>query len=435
MPRRSLVPVLCFLSLACCTLGLAADKRPARDTDQPYWPAWRGAQRDGLSRDTELMRRWPEGGPELVWQAGNLGRGFSSLSIADGRIFTMGDRDDGQDVIALDLDSGRELWSTRIGDIWAPAGYAGPRATPTIDGASLYALGPHGDLVCLQAADGKEVWHRDMQNDFGGKMHSGWGYSESPLVDGAKLVCTPGGPEAGMVALDKRSGREIWRAEIPSFGSRGGDGAAYSSIVVSEGGGVRQYVQLMGRGVVGVDARSGKFLWGYNRVANGTANIPTPLVVDDYIFCSSGYRTGAALLKLVPDGDGVSAEEVYFLDGKQFQNHHGGMVMLGDYVYAGHGHNRGAPVCLEWKTGKTVWRHNRGPGSGSAAVAYADGNLYFRFQDGVMALIGATPEEYRELSTFQIPDVEHPSWSHPVIAGGRLYLREQDALYCYDIAR
>ena len=213
------------------------------------------------------------------------------------------------------------------------------------------------------------------------------------------------------------------------------DGAAYSSIVVSNAGGVRQFVQMMGRGVVGVAADDGKFLWGYNRVVNGTASIPTPLVQGDYVFCSSGYGAGAALLKLVPEGGGVRADEVYFLDGKEFQNHHGGMILLGDYIYAGHGHNAGAPTCLDLKTGKTVWRHNRGPGTGSAAVSYAEGNLYVRFENGVMALIGATPEEYLEKGTFKIPGAEQPSWSHPVIAGGKLYLREQDALMCYDVKK
>ena len=182
----------------------------------------------------------------------------------------------------------------------------------------------------------------------------------------------------------------------------------------------------MGRGVVGVSAKDGKFLWGYNRVVNRTANIPTPLVHEDYVFCSTGYQAGA-LLKLEADGQGVKADEVYFLDGKEFQNHHGGMIMLGDFVYAGHGHNAGHPTCVEWKSGKTRWRHNRGPGTGSAAVAYADGHLYFRFENGVMALIEATPDEYHERGQFKIPDVQQPSWSHPVIAGGKLYLREQDS--------
>ncbi len=414
-------------------LSVAADKRPTSSA-RVSWPTWRGPDRDGNSSESGLLSKWPAGGPKVVWKAGNLGHGFSSLSIAHGCIFTMGDRDGGQFVIALDLDSGKELWSTRIGDEWEPGGYAGPRCTPTVDGNLVYVLGPHGDLVCLQAANGKEVWHRSMQKDFGGRMHSGWGYSESPLVDGNKLVCSPGGPKAGIVALDKKTGREIWRSAIPPFDGAGSPGAAYSSIVVSSGAGVRQYVQLMGQGVVGVDADSGKFLWGYGRIANRTANIPTPLVSGDYVFCSSGYGAGAALLKLSRAGGGVQADEVYFIDGKDFQNHHGGMIMLGDYIYAGHGHNKGAPTCLEWKTGKTVWRHNRGPGTGSSAVSFADGNLYFRFQDGVMALVGATPDKYQEKGTFTIPGVEQPSWSHPVIAGGKLYLREQDALYCYDVS-
>jgi outer membrane protein assembly factor BamB len=254
-------------------------------------------------------------------------------------------------------------------------------------------------------------------------------------VDGDKLVCSPGGADAALVALDKATGREIWRSAVPPLENGGGEGAAYASIVIGEGGGIRQYVQLLGQGVVGVDAATGKYLWGYGRIANRTANIPTPIVMDDYVFCSSGYGAGAALLKLVPADGGLRAEEVYFIDGKDFQNHHGGMIRIGDYIYAGHGHNKGAPTCLNWKTGETVWRHNRGPGSGSAAISYADGNLYFRFEDGVMALVGATPQEYQEKGVFKIPGVEQPSWSHPVIAGGKLYLREQDALYCYDVAK
>lgn len=435
MSCRSRIAITCFVLLSVCLVGWAADPKPSKLVKLPTWSGWRGAQRDGNSSETGLLTRWPEGGPRQVWKATGLGRGFSSLSIAGGRLFTMGDRADGEYVIALNLADGKELWNTRIGDVWEPQGYAGPRCTPTLDGTRLYALGPHGDLVCLETANGREVWHRKLPADFGGRMHSGWGFSESPLVDGERLVCTPGGPDAAIVALDKKTGAEIWRAKVPDLGMAGSDGAAYSSIVVGNGGGVRQYVQLMGRGVVGVEADSGKFLWGYNRVANPTANIPTPVVHDDYVFCSSGYGAGAALLKLSAAGGGVKADEVYFLDGKEFQNHHGGMILLGDYIYAGHGHNAGSPTCLEWKTGKTVWRHNRGPGTGSAAIAYADGNIYYRFENGVMAIIGATPQEYQENGTFKIPDVEQPSWSHPVILGGKMYLREQDALYCYDVSK
>jgi len=435
MVRLKAVFLVYLLTVISLAAAIAADKRPTQAPPGTSWPQWRGPQRDGSSGETGLLNQWPAEGPTLLWKAEGLGRGFSSISIDAGRIFTMGDRADGEYVIALDQATGKEIWAKRVSDVWEPQGYAGPRCTPTIDGNRLYVVCPHGELVCLDTKNGDEVWKHHLANDFGGKMHSGWGFSESPLVDGDRLICTPGGDDAALVALDKHTGREVWRSKLPDLGELGGDGAGYSSIVVGNGGGVKQYVQVLGRGVVGVSAKDGHFLWGYNRIANRTANIPTPLVQGDYVFASTGYGAGAALLKLSPAGDGVKADEVYFLDGKDFQNHHGGMILLGDYLYAGHGHNAGAPTCLELKTGKTVWRHNRGPGTGSAAVAYADGNLYFRFQDGVMALIGATPAEYQEKGTFKIPNVEQPSWSHPVILGGKLYLREQDALYCYDVKR
>ncbi|MGD9644107.1 MAG: PQQ-binding-like beta-propeller repeat protein [Pirellulales bacterium] len=433
MTCRFAIAMLCLAAVTSSYPAFSADRRPAvtgaATTD---WREWRGPTRDGISGETGLLAQWPQGGPPLAWKTTGLGSGFSSLSLVGDRIYTLGDRKDGQFVIALSRADGKELWSTRIGELWEPGGYSGPRCTPTVDGNFLYVIGPHGNLVCLAANNGKIVWQRHLHNDFAGPVPH-WGFCESPLIDGNKLICTPGGPDAAIVALDKKTGADIWRTPLPPLGNQGMDGAAYSSIVIGNGGGVRQYVQLVGRGVVGLDAKTGKFLWGYNRVANGTASIPTPVIHDDYVFCSSGYGTGAALLKLSAANGGIHADEVYFLDGKEFQNHHGGMILLGDYLYAGHGHNAGAPTCLEWKTGKTVWRQNRGPGSGSAAVAYADGNLYVRFQNGVVALIGATPSGYEERGKFEIPDVSQPSWSHPVIAGGKLYLREQDALYCYDL--
>ena len=237
-----------------------------------------------------------------------------------------------------------------------------------------------------------------------------------------------------MVAVDKTSGKELWRTGVPELGPNGKDGAGYSSIVVSHAGGVRQYIQLAGRGVVGVRASDGEYLWSYNRVANDVANVTTPIVKDDLIFVSTGYQTGSALLRLAAEGDGVAAEEVYFLDAKTLQNHHGGLVLVGDHVYGGHGHNNGFPVCVELATGTVVWGGEiRNAGSGSAAVMYADGRLYFRYQNGVMMLIDATPEGYRERGSFEIPEVTAPSWSHPVVLDGRLYLREQDRLLSYDV--
>jgi outer membrane protein assembly factor BamB len=303
-----------------------------------------------------------------------------------------------------------------------------------VDGDLVYAVGTESDLVCLEAATGKERWRRSLERDFGGRMMSVWKFSESPLVDGDRLLVTPGAREAAIVALDKKTGKEIWRSAIPDLGPKGKDGAGYSSIVVSEGGDVRQYVQVLGRGVIGVRASDGKFLWGYNRVANDVANISTPVTSGDLVFASTGYQTGSALLRLIKKGDGVEASEVYYLDSKTFQNHHGGFVLVGDHVYGGNGHRLGFPTCIDLKSGKITWGGDiRNEGQGSAAVAYADGNLYFRYENGTVMLIEATPEGYRPKGSFSIPNVKKPSWPHPVIAGGRLYLREQDALYAYDV--
>ena len=399
------------------------------------WPAWRGPQRDAISTETGLLQSWEKQTPPLLWQIGGLGDGFSSVAIARGMILTMGERpiNEGDEkkcfLFARKVDEGQELWAS-------PVGSGKPNCTPTVDKDLVFALGREGDLLCARTSTGGEVWRRNLGADFGGKMMSGWGYSESPFVDGDRLVCTPGAKDAMIVALERKTGEVIWKAGVPDeLGEKGTDGAGYSSIVAGEGGGIRQYVQLTGRGVLSFAAEDGRFLWAYNRVANGTANIPTPIVTGDYVFCSTGYGTGAALLKLSPHEGGVSAEEVYFLTGKEMQNHHGGMVRLGDYIYCGHGNNQGFPLCIEMKTGKVAWRPGRGPGKGSAAVLYADGHLYFRYQSGIVALIEATPEEYRLKGTFEI-DTElgkGESWPHPVIVDGRLYLRAEDVLLCYGL--
>ena len=368
-----------------------------------------------------------------MWTASGLGGGFASVSIADGRIFTMGDLKDAQYVIALDLDGGKPLWKAKVGPPFDDR-RGGTRVTPTVDGDRVYALGTDGDLVCVEAATGKERWRKSLVRDFGGRMMSRWGFSESPLVDGEVVVVTPGVATAGLVALDKLTGKERWRTALPDLGSNGRDGAGYSSVVVSSAGGVRQYVQLLGRGLIGVRAADGKFLWGYNRVANDTANIATPLVKGDLVFASTGYQTGSALVRLSASGAGVTAKEVYFLNARTLQNHHGGLVLVGDHVYAGHGQSSGFPICVELATGKVAWGGDfRNAGSGSAAVAYADGHLYFRYENGLMMLIEANPARYREKGSFTIPDVQDPSWAHPVITGGRLYLREQDRLHVYDL--
>ena len=393
------------------------------------WPQWRGPNRDGISPEKSLLTQWPESGPPIAWQAKQLGRGYASVSVADGRVYTVGrNRKKNEQLICLSDKDGSILWATDLGQGKRPDG------SPTVDGDRVYVIGKGSDLLCARTDNGIPVWKKNFERDLGGKMMSGWGWSESPLIDGDRLLCTPGAPDALIVALDKKTGDVIWKAPTPEdFGRRGRDGAGYSSIVIGHGAGVKQYIQLTGRGVVGVRASDGKVLWTYNRVANGTANIPTPLIKGDYVFCSSGYGTGAALLKLVKDGDGVKAEEVYFLRGKQIQNHHGGMILVGDHIYLGHGHNNGLPVCIDLMTGKDRWRAGEAAGKGSAAIAYADGHLYFRYENGIMALIEATPEKYVLKGTFKIATVKGKSWPHPAISGGRLYLRDNDVLHAYEI--
>jgi prepilin-type processing-associated H-X9-DG protein len=402
--------------------------------DGADWPQWRGVQHDGICTETGLLKEWPKDGPKLLWDSKKVnpapfvGTGFSSLAIAQGKIFTMGDlrgKDGAGYMFCLDAKSGKQLWKTKVGQAQGD----GPRCTPTVDGDRVYGLTRQGNLACLKTANGAVVWQKDLKKDFGGFMMSGWDYSESPLIDGDRLICTPGGQQAVMVALNKMNGNEIWKCEAPKR-----SGAGYASIVIANVGGVKQYVTLLGAelGLIGVEASSGKFLWNYQKIANGTANIPTALVKDDFIFTSTGYGKGAALLQLVPKGGTIEVKEVYFLNGNKLQNHHGGMIMLGDYIYGGHGHNQGLPFCLEWKTGKFAWEPQRGPGNGSAAVLFADGHLYFRYESGAMALIEASPKGYRLVSTFK-PQINGNGWPHPVIYDGKLYLRGNDQILCYDI--
>ncbi len=398
------------------------------------WPQFRGPSRDGICTETGLMHEWPEGGPKLLWQLKGLGRGYSTVSIVGKTLYTMGDRrqagrGEAQCVLAFDLATRKELWATPVGP---PHSDGGPRSTPTVDGELLYVIGTEGDLVCLETATGKPRWQRSFPKDFGGKMMSDWKFSESPLVDGEKLVCTPGSEDATLVALDKRTGQTIWKSAVPPLGKRGKDGAGYASMIAAELAGVRQYVQIIGRGAVGVDAQTGRFLWGYNRIANNVANIPTPVVQGNFVFVTTNYQTGSALLEITRDGDAVKAKEVYFLTHRVFENHHGGIVLVDGHVYGGSGQNNGIPVCLDFQTGKIAWK-DKAPGKKSAAVLYADGQLYFRYEDGLMALVDATPEQFRLKGTFKPAVINGPAWPYPVIHDGKLYLRANDVLMCYDV--
>lgn len=393
------------------------------------WPAWRGANRNAVSQETGLIDAWPADGPPLGWRVPGIGKGYSSVVVSEGLVFTTGRIDGDVYYFAIELKTGKQKWASKIGTTARNV-----MATPTVHGKFVYAVDPDGELVCLSVSDGKIVWQRSFVEDFGGRLMSGRGYGESPLVDGERLICTPGGADAMIVALDRRSGDVIWKSTIPDIGKKGRDGAAFSSILISHAAGVRQYVQLVGRGLVGVEAETGRFLWGYNDIANQTANIPTPVGRADFVFSANGYHAGGVLLKIERDDSetGVSAREVYRLKGNRFQNHHGGFVLIGHHIFGGHGSNNGLPTCFEFETGKIAWKQ-RGAGTGSASVVAADGHLYFHYQDGVVALIEASTEDYRLKGTFNLPSAGGDSWSHPVIAAGRLFLREQEELFAYNL--
>lgn len=426
--RTGLHRLLLLVASLCTTI--VADGRPASADD---WPQWRGPNRDGVSTESGLLESWPAGGPPRAWQIEGIGTGYSSIVVQAGRLYTLGARAGDVIVSALDAASGKGLWTATIGTTSRH-----PCSTPTADGDRVYALGPDGQLTCLRTTTGEMLWQRDFFADFGGRLMSGRGYGESPLVDGDRLICTPGGEEAQIVALDKRTGEVVWTARFPHLGDAGRDGAGFSSLVVSQAAGVRQYVQLMGRGLVGVAASDGRFLWGYNRITNETANIPTPVAYDDFVFAANGYNVGSVLLRLIPDEapftdrPAVRVEEVFSLSGGQFQNHHGGIVRVGQLVFGGHGSNNGLPTCIDLESGRVLWKR-RGPGVGSAAVVTAGDRFYFRYQDGLVALLNADSSGFEVSGTLQIPSAGGDSWAHPVVANGLLYLREQDVLHAFDV--
>ena len=399
------------------------------------WPQWRGPNRDGHSPDKNLQLDWNEKEPELLWVKDGTGSGYGSVAVAGGRIFSTGNKQNAQQVIAMNLD-GEIEWETAVSKSSPKHGYPGSRCTPTVDGDHVYVVTSDGSIACLATESGELIWQKNFREEWNGKMMSGWGYSESPLVDGDWVLCTPGGSDAMVVALDKKTGAEVWKCVAPADEGEGKNGAGYSSIAVSNGAGVKQYVTLVGRGLIGIRATDGKLLWSSNQVANETANIPTPVCHGDYVFASSGYGGGGSVLvELSKDGDGVKAEDKYWLDNRTLQNHHGGMIRVGDHIYFGHGHGKGFPVCIEMKTGKIVWggARNRGVGSGSAAISLVGKHLIFRYESGELALVSATPDSYQLQGAIKPEYQKGKSWAHPVICGGKMYLREQDKLMCYKL--
>jgi outer membrane protein assembly factor BamB len=388
------------------------------------WPAWRGPDRTGVSKEKGLLTSWPKEGPPLVWSITGVGGGYATPSVAGGKLYVLGSKDGEEYVHAIDTKTGGTIWSVKIGKVGENRGpnYPGPRSAPTIEDQRLYALGSNGDLVCLECATGKFVWQHHLEKDFEGNRGP-WAYCESPLIDGDVLVCTPGGPRAAMLAVEKKTGKVIWKTPIDD-----GNVAGYASPIVATIGKRKLYVQFMGAAVVGVDARTGERLWKYRKNVGGVC-AATPIFHDGCVFTSAAGNEdagGDALLRLVPTDKGVDIKQVYLLPN--MKNFHGGVIRLGERL---HGTGSVGLVCLDFKTGEVKARlRSIGPGS----LFAADGHLYLRNTRGEMALIEVTEDGYREKGRFTQPKrSKYATFAHPILADGRLYLRDEDHLFCFDV--
>ncbi len=386
------------------------------------WPGFLGPDGRNQSADQGLLKTWPTEGPRLLWTARNLGEGYSSVSIAEGKVFTMGTRQGQEVVLALDLDSGQELWSAQSGSIFNDNMGNGPRSTPTYEAGRIYCLGAAGDLNAIDTSSGNVLWHQNILERYSAK-NIVWGISESPLLDGDKLICTPGGEGATMVALNKQDGSRLWQAAVP-----GNPQAGYSTAIIAELNGNRQYVNFCHSGLFGVDAKTGQALWGDSNAANSTANCSSPIAIgNNNLFYASAYGTGGALLRFTARQSKPSL--VYKTE--KMKNHHGGMVELDGYIY---GANENILTCLNAQNGSVAWQERLG-GQGKGAITYADGHLYFRSENGPMFLIEANPSSFVQKAQFDQPQrSRRPSWARPVVAAGKLFLRDQDLLLCYAVA-
>jgi|RhiMethySRZTD1v2_1073278.scaffolds.fasta_scaffold01218_7 outer membrane protein assembly factor BamB len=403
---KSLVPLLITATVASGVVTIAADD----------WPQWRGPRRDGVSKETGLLKDWPANGPRLAWRSSGLGEGYSSFAVADRRLYTLGARQNTEYVFALAAATGEKIWEVANGRRFNNDRGDGPRGTPTIDGDRVYVFGSSGDLTVLDAATGKVFWTQNLLQKYGGSNIS-WGLSESPLVLSDRIIVTPGGRGASIVALRKTDGSLIWKSQS--------DEPGYSSALLHPVGTIQQAVVFTAERALGIDVNDGRVLWSYNRVANRTANIATPIARGNHVFLSSDYGTGAGLLALTPDGNGIKAREVYFTN--EMRNHHASSVLVGDYLY---GFSSSILTAMHFETGKVAWR-DRSVGKGS--LVFADDRLYLFSENGVVGLAEANPQKYVEHGRFQLRTGNLPTWSHPVVSGGKLFIRDQDTLYAYDV--
>jgi len=411
------------LLLPVTVLGLLTTGLPAADYAQ-----WRGPHRDGHSPDTGLLQEWPKDGPALLWQVTDVGAGYSTPSVAGDRIYLISTDGSEESVLALAVKDGSRVWDAKLGKVGHPEqnpSYPGSRSTPTVDSGMVFALGSAGDLVCFETAKGKEVWRKQLRTDFEGQ-YGEWAYAESPLVDGDQLICTPGGTNATVVALNKRTGDLIWKCSVPK-----GTAAGYSSAVVTDISGVKQYVQFLASGVMGLDAGTGRLLWRFKKTGlKSPAVIMTPLVSDGMVY-SGAFRATAALIKPVLKNGDFTVDELY--SGGKLPITQGGVVKVGDYFYGGGGGGQ-SMLCVDFKTGEIQWEERA---FGPCSLLVADNRIYVHGDSGEVGLVELDANRYREKGRFTPPNPpdrgQAKAWAYPVVANGRLYIRDQNSLWCYDV--
>ncbi|QDU20537.1 PQQ-binding-like beta-propeller repeat protein [Urbifossiella limnaea] len=402
------------------------------------WPQWRGPNRDGKSAETGLLKSWPKDGPPKLWTISGLGTGYSTPTVAAGMIFVMGTRDGKDCVIGLKESDGKALWFTPLDPTKNPNQNNGPGGSPTYHDGKLYAVSNVGTLAALDANTGRGLWTRSYTKEFGAGVPS-WGFNDSPLVDGNKLICAPSGTKGAVAALNLKTGATVWTTLLPQIGG----GAGYSSPVKMTVGGIPTYVQLLGdkSGVVGVHADTGKLLWQYKEqgAIGSVAQIPTPVIYENKVWVSCSYTKpgGAALLELSPVGkDKIEVKTIKTYEKPELNNHHGGMILVGKHVFFGHEQNKAFPACVDITTGEIAYKEEKMPPgtSGSVAITFADGRLYYRFQNHVLALVEPDPTAFKMVSSFRLPEPSNKeSWAHPVVANGKLYIRDQDKLHCFNL--
>ncbi len=407
----------------CGVLTLAAIS--AAGLSAADWPQWRGPDRSNVSKDAGLLAEWPKDGPPLAWTAEGLGQGVPSVAVAGGKAYVLGYRDEKEHLTCLDEKDGKPVWSTPVGPTVneLPSMRWLSQRTPTVDGDRVYAFTARGELICLGTADGKERWRKDYVKDFGGKPGT-WGYCDFPLADGDRLICTPGTKDAALVALDKKTGEVVWKCAIPAS-PRG----TYGGVAAADIAGVRQYVHQLESAVVGVAAKDGALLWQYPNFGNTLGNVHTALVRGDEVFASCGWGVGVALLRVKKDGDGMKVEELYRIKDNALDPWLGSSVRIGEYVHAANG------VCFEWKTGARVAQPEKAVPTNRITMTAAGGRLIHRTGNGQVLLAEVSPEgKYARRGEFTVaPNAKDPTWTFPVVANGRLYLRDQGTLRCYDL--